>query len=75
MAAPAYVFTIARAAEILGEDEQLLWDLAECLEPEDGCLWINDINDRQTKAFTDFGLDSLRQLIAHHRRYPLSPRP
>ena len=29
MAAPAFAFTISRAAEILGEDEQLLWDLAD----------------------------------------------
>ena len=28
MVAPAFAFAISRAAEILGEDEQLLWDLA-----------------------------------------------
>jgi hypothetical protein len=39
MAAPAFAFTISRAAEILGEDEQLLWDLADEMHPENGCLW------------------------------------
>ena len=29
MAAPIHMLTIARAAQILHEDEQLLWDLAD----------------------------------------------
>jgi hypothetical protein len=37
MAAPAYAFTIGKAAEILGEDEEQLWDIAANLGPEDGC--------------------------------------
>jgi hypothetical protein len=36
MTAPGHLFTISRAAEILGE-EGLLWDLATYLDPEDGC--------------------------------------
>jgi hypothetical protein len=75
MAAPGHVFTISRAAEILGEDEELLWSMLDSLEPEDGCLWIYDTNDRQTVAFTDYGLDCLRELIADHKRYPPPPRP
>jgi len=58
MAAPSHVFTIGRAAEILGENEALLWDLADSLDPEDGCLWIYGTADEQTMAFTDRGLDS-----------------
>ena len=38
MVAPAHVFTIARVAQIIREDEQLLWDLAINMEPEDGYL-------------------------------------
>ena len=40
MAAPASAVTISRAAEILGEDEGLLWEMVDEMEPEDGCLWI-----------------------------------
>ncbi len=40
MAAPSFVFTITRVAEMLGEDEEWLHELAEQLEPEDGCLWV-----------------------------------
>jgi hypothetical protein len=32
VAAPAHAITISRAAEILGEDEELLWDLATDME-------------------------------------------
>ncbi len=38
MAAPSFAFTIARVAEVLGADEELLHELAEGLEPEDGRL-------------------------------------
>ena len=51
MAAPGYVYTIARAAEMPGEDEEWLHELAEQLEPEDGCLWICDTDDRDTLGF------------------------
>jgi hypothetical protein len=74
MAAPALAFTISRAAEILGEDEELLWDLATNMEPEDGCLWIHGIGDQQTMAFTDRGLECLRELISEHKRVRFSPR-
>jgi hypothetical protein len=33
-------------------------------------LWIYDTNDRRTVAFTDYGLDFLRKLIADYKRYP-----
>ncbi|MBI1776663.1 MAG: hypothetical protein HYR63_15060 [Proteobacteria bacterium] len=74
MAAPAYAVTISRAAEILGEDEKLLWDLALNLEPEDGCLWVHGTNDQQTMAFTDRGLECLRELISEHKRSLPPPR-
>ena len=46
MAAITRVFTIRRAAEILGRDEDLLWDLSDQLDPEDGRLWIADVLGR-----------------------------
>jgi len=66
MAAPAHVFTIARVAQILREDEQLLWDLAINMEPEDGCLWVYGTDEQHTMAFTDRGLEYLQELIAEH---------
>jgi hypothetical protein len=74
MAAPAHAVTIARAAEILGEDEELLWDLAIDMEPEDGCLWIHGTDDEQTMAFTEHGLEYLRELVLEHKRSRTSPQ-
>ena len=54
MAAISYVFTIRRAAQILGRDEELLWDLSDQLEPEDGKLWVLDID----------GADPTRDVLA-----------
>jgi hypothetical protein len=65
MAAPSYVFTIARVAKMLGEDETLLEEIALDMEPEDGCLSIYDIDDDiQVTAFTPFGVECLRELLA-----------
>jgi hypothetical protein len=64
MAAISYVFTIRRAAQILGRDEELLWDLSEQLEPEDGKLWVLDIEGAETLAFSLFGIENLREIIA-----------
>jgi hypothetical protein len=75
MAAPASAVTISRAAEILGEDEELLWDLVDQMEPEDGCLWIHGTADQQTIAFTGWGLENLRELLAEHKRRQVPPRP
>ena len=71
MAAPANAFTISRAAEILGEDEELLWEVAIEMEPEDGLLWIHDTGDQATPAFTDWGLENLRELIAEYKHRKL----
>jgi hypothetical protein len=65
MAAITRVYTLRRAAFILGRSEDLLWDLADSLEPEDGVLWIHDLDDDgAVMGFTDFGLDNMRELIA-----------
>jgi hypothetical protein len=68
MAAPGCVFTIARAALMLGEDEEWLHELAEQLEPEDGCLWIYGTRDRETLGFTERGIESLKELILDQKR-------
>ena len=76
MAAPSYAFTISRAAEILGKDEELLWDIAAEMEPEDGKLWIHGPGEQETIAFTEWGMENLRDLLAEHKLSDrLHPRP
>ena len=64
MAAVSNVFTLALVANMLGETEDRLWDLADQMTPEDGVLWVHDTDERQTMAFTDVGLETLKGLIA-----------
>jgi hypothetical protein len=68
MAAPSYVYTIARVAEILGEDEDLLADLAMELDPGHGRLWVYGSENQDTMAVTEEGVENLRQLLADQKR-------
>lgn len=68
MAAPSHAFTIARVAAILGESEELLWDLADQMEPEDGCLWVHGPGEEQTLALTDRGMEYLQELLRERNR-------
>ena len=70
MAAPSAVFTIARVAEMLGEDVDWLSDVALEMDPEDGCLTVYDLNDEGTIAFTSFGIENLKGLIEIHKANP-----
>ncbi len=64
MAAISAIFTLALAAQMLGETEDRLWDLTDQMTPEDGTLWVHDTHERQTMAFTPFGIENLKELIA-----------
>ena len=68
MAAPNFVCTIAYAAELLGETEEWLEQLAYQLEPEDGRLWIYDTDDRVTLGFTERGIECLKELSLNQKR-------
>jgi hypothetical protein len=67
MAAISHVFTLARVAALLGEDEDWLHEISLELEPEDGMLAVYGPDDEYTPAFTDLGLENLRELIRLHR--------
>ena len=67
MAAISFVFTIARVAEMLDEDEAWLQEISIEVFPEDGCLWVHDIDDREVVAFTEDGIECLKQIIADQR--------
>ena len=53
------VTTIGRVAKDLGEDEDWLWDVANGMDPEDGVM-----------AFTDFGIETLMELIRMFKENP-----
>ena len=69
MAAPSHVFTIARVAKMLGEDEAWLEEIALELEPEDGRLYVWDLDDDDVvTAFTPFGVENLKELVEEYKR-------
>jgi hypothetical protein len=64
-----HVFTIARVAEMLGEDEDRLWNIAVDMEPEDGLIWVYGTGDDGLMAFSDFGIENLKQLVRAHKHH------
>ena len=78
VAAIAAVFTMGYVANLLGEDEDWLFELSIDMFPEDGCLWVYGIGEDGVTAFTEYGIECLRQIIADERaagRAPPQVRP
>ena len=67
LAAISHVFTISYVAELLGEDEDWLHELSIDMFPEDGCLHVYTSKDEAITAFTDEGIEYLKQIIADLR--------
>jgi len=65
-----HVKTISRVAKELGEDEEWLFEIAIDMEIEDGVIWVYDSSEDGEKAFTDFGIESLIDLIKIHKDDP-----
>lgn len=67
-----HVTTIARVAEMLGEDEDWLSDLAGEMDQEGGLIWVYGTaeNPDGIMAFTDFGLETLEDIIKIHKADP-----
>ena len=73
MAAIAQVFTIGYVANLLGEDQDWLYDLSVDMFPEDGCLWVYGVGEDGVPAFTSDGIENLRQIIADQRAAGRAP--
>lgn len=62
------VRTLELVARDLGEDVDWLADIATDMDPEDGLIWVYGLqNEDGTMAFSEFGVESLRNLIGIHR--------
>jgi hypothetical protein len=73
VAAIAHVFTITYVAEVLGEDEDWLHELSVDMFPEDGCLSVYTSKDEAITAFTDYGIECLKQIISDMRSCGQAP--
>lgn len=61
------VKTVDRVAAELSETVDRLHDLAIDMEPEDGVIWVYGNAEVEILAFTPFGVENLRELIAMER--------
>ncbi len=67
MAEISQYYTLARAAEIPDEDEEWLHELSIDMFAEDGCVIIYGVGEESVTAFSDFGIDNLRETILEAR--------
>lgn len=75
MPAISHVFTINYVAEMLGEDDEWLWELQIDMFAEDGCLRVYGVGEDGVPAFTDYGVECLKQTIAVERAAGRVPPP
>ena len=66
----SHVTTISRVAQDLGENVDWLSDVANEMDPEDGVIWVYGISEDGILAFTDFGIETLTELIKIHKADP-----
>jgi hypothetical protein len=64
------VTVIAAVAQELGVDEDLLHDISIGMEPEDGVIWVYGLGGDSVMAFTDEGVDELKNLLESYGRDP-----
>lgn len=67
LAAITAVFTINHVAKLLGEEEDWLHELSIDMFPEDGCLHVYGVGEDGVTAFTEFGIECLKQIIADEK--------
>jgi hypothetical protein len=62
------VTVIATVAQDLGVDEDFLQDISLGMDSEDGVIWVYGIGEDGIKAFTDVGVEELKNLLEIHRK-------
>ena len=63
----SHVKTVDRVARELSENVDLLHEVALDMDVEDGVIWVYDLDDDGVLAFTDFGVETLVDLIKTRR--------
>jgi len=71
----SHVFALSHVAEMLGENEESLFEVAEEMDTEDGQLWVVGVGEDTVMAFTDDGIENDNvQNLSHFQdcRLPLN---
>jgi hypothetical protein len=64
----SYLIAIDQVAEMLGEEEDFLFEIACDMAPEEGCLNVYGVDLEFTVAFTPEGIDRLIELIPKYKK-------
>ena len=64
------VTVIAAVAQELGVDEDLLHEISVGLDTEDGVIWVYGIGEDAIIAFTEDGVEELKNLLEMRRENP-----
>ena len=59
----SHIKTVDRVAKELGEDVDWLHEVALEMDVEDGVIWVYGLENDGVLAFTDFGVETLVELI------------
>ena len=65
-----HVYTIARVAEMPAEEVEWLWDVANEMDQEEGLIWVYGPGDESVMAFTDFGIETLTDIVEIYKANP-----
>lgn len=61
------VTTLAKVAQDLNVDEDLLHDITQQMDTEDGIIWVYGIEEHAVLALSQDGINCLRNLFAEHK--------
>jgi hypothetical protein len=64
------VTVIAAVAQEIGVDEDLLHEISIGLDTEDGVIWVYGIGEDAIMAFTEDGVEELKNLLEMRRENP-----
>jgi len=70
MAEESSFSTVELVGEMIGEDPDLLRQISIEMDPEDGCVTIYSKNDESIIALSDFGIETLVNLLKEIRSQP-----
>lgn len=69
MARVSHFHSIDRVAEMIGENVELLEEISIALDDADGMVTIRTDDDESITAFSDDGIDVLKEIIADIRTW------
>ncbi|ANI78456.1 MULTISPECIES: hypothetical protein [Sphingobium] len=62
------VTTLAKVAQEWEESEDLLHELTEQMDTEDGVIWVYGVEEHAVLALSEDGIECLRDLLGEHKR-------